>query len=273
MTWRRNQQVTLAVTPKIASIFSFAGSTWIIVEVCTSKTKRSHPYHRLLLAMSLYDAIGSISFFMSTWPIPASQSNDQQVWTVGTTQTCSAQGFFVTLGVAVPIYNALLALYFLLVVNYNISDRTLRTRVEPAMHVTAFVWGFGTALSSTLLGLFNNANLWCWIAPYPSDCKDSRTYGDEGDCIRGDNAWIYRWAYYFAPLWFCILVASKYLCIIRLLKVPSVASIVGVPYLTRRFFFLSISYMYLPYVSERKDTGSTNATLPSTREDLRRSHE
>ena len=97
-----------------------------LVEVCTSKTKRNHPYHRLLFAMSLYDAAESIWYFLSTWPIPASQSDDQ-IWAIGTTQTCSAQGFFLMLGVAVPIYNALLGLFFFLVVinYYNATDQTL----------------------------------------------------------------------------------------------------------------------------------------------------
>jgi hypothetical protein len=42
------------------------------------------------------------------------------------------------------------------------------------------------------LDLYNNADLWCWIAPYPLDCLDSWTYGGESNCERGDNAWIYR---------------------------------------------------------------------------------
>jgi hypothetical protein len=213
--WSRAQKIVLAVSPKISSVFSLAGSCWIITDVVLqvmSKQKRAHPYHRLLLGMSMYEAAASVWVFMSTWPIPASTTattSMNEVWAVGNTQTCTAQGFFLTLTIAVPIYNAMLAMYYMLVINYNVSDRTLRLYVEPAIHCTAFLWAFGTAIASTVLGLFNNANLWCWIAPYPSNCLDSWRYGDHGNCIRGDNAWIYRWAFYFAPLWFCILIASK----------------------------------------------------------------
>jgi hypothetical protein len=94
---------------------------------------------------------------------------------------------------------------YLLVINYNMSEDTLRKQVEPAMHLTAATMGFGTAISALVLNLFNNANLWCWIAPFPSGCLDSWRYGDEKPCSRGDNAWIFRWAFYFCPLWFCIL--------------------------------------------------------------------
>ena len=152
------RKVALALVPKFSSIFSLAGSTWIIIEVVTNKTKSRHPYHRLLCAMSVYDVLESVWNFTSTWPIPAGNAN--QVWSIGTTETCSAQGFFLTLSVAVPIYNAFLAFYYMLVVNYNLKDQTLRRRVEPAMHITAFVWAFGTAFSSVMMGLINDANLW-----------------------------------------------------------------------------------------------------------------
>jgi len=146
--------------------------------------------------------------FLSTWPIPRSDDGDDDneapVWAVGTTQTCTAQGFFLTLSVAVPIYNAFLALYYMLVINHNVRDRTLRRVVEPAMHVAAAVWAFGTSLTAVGLHLLHDANLWCWIAPAPCPADDNDNCGD------GDNAWIFRWVFYFGPLWFCILVASKY---------------------------------------------------------------
>ena len=99
------------------------------------------------------------------------------------------------------------------VINYGISDQKIAERAEPMMHLIAFGWAFFTALYSAVKGLLNNANLWCWIAPLPGDCLDSRRYGDDqANCNRGDNAWIYRWAFYFAPLWFCIFFASTWSC-------------------------------------------------------------
>ena len=119
-----------------------------------------------------------------------------------------------------PIYNAFLSLYYLLVINYGISDQKIAERAEPAMHLVAFGWAFYTAFYSAITGLLNNANLWCWIAPLPGDCLDTRRFGDEGNCTRGDNAWIYRWAFYFAPLWFCIFFASTCDCgLFRLVSV------------------------------------------------------
>ena len=226
--------MALAVLPKISSLFSLFGSTWIVIEVMTHQVtntnviggggaatgssfryrpKRKHPYHRMLLAMSIYDILESVWNFTSTWPM-AKDDPIPAIWSVGNTYTCSTQGFFLTLSVAVPIYNALLGVFYMLVIKYQYSDVTLSKWVEPTMHCIAATWAFGTALSSGFMKLYNNANLWCWIAPYPPNCFDTIRYGTGSDntnpCVRGDNAWLYRWIFYFGPLWLCIFTASKF---------------------------------------------------------------
>jgi hypothetical protein len=112
--------------------------------------------------MSTYDVLESAWNFMSTWTIPAGTPG--VVFATGTTGTCSAQGFFLTLSVAVPIYNAMLSIYYVLVINYRFSDDTLRRWVEPSMHAVAGIWAFFTALYSATTGLINNANLWYVIS-------------------------------------------------------------------------------------------------------------
>lgn len=209
MAISRSKQIALAMVPKFSSVLSLLGSGWIVVEVLTETKipKVRHPYHRLLLAMAIYDILESVWNFMSTWPIPKGTPNVYGA--IGNTATCSVQGYFLTLSVAVPIYNAFLALYYMLVIVYGYKDDRIKVFIEPAMHIVAFIWAAGTATVSAGMGLINNANLWCWIAPYPNDCLDSRRYGsDQSTCTRGDNAWIYRWAFYFAPLWSCILFAT-----------------------------------------------------------------
>lgn len=42
--------------------------------------------------LSIYDAIGSFSLGLSTWPIP--RGTEGVYGAVGNTQTCTAQGFF-----------------------------------------------------------------------------------------------------------------------------------------------------------------------------------
>ena len=56
--------------------------------------------------------------------------------------------------------------------------------------------------------LYNNANLWCWIAPYPSNCENSS--GDPGEvpCERGHNAWLFRWLIFYIPVWLIIIAVT-----------------------------------------------------------------
>jgi len=104
--------------------------------------------------------------------------------------------------------NCCLPVYYMLVVKYSCSEERIRYNVEPVMHILPISFGLLTSLAGLFLTLFNDADLWCWIASFPKDCKDSWKHGEEGDCLRGDNSWIYRWAFYFCPLWFCILFVT-----------------------------------------------------------------
>ncbi|KAG7362654.1 hypothetical protein IV203_026014 [Nitzschia inconspicua] len=195
------KRVTLAVTPKVSGFLSICGSSWIIVEVLTEQTKRKTVYNRLLLWMSIMDATVAITYVFSTWPIPT--DSPTVVWAAGNTATCNAQGFFNQLGIISPIYNVCLAFYYILVVKNGVTENQLRKYAEPLMHLSAMGFGVVTAAISLKLTLFNNADVWCWIAPLPFDCKESHRFG-ETNCIRGDNAFVYRWAFFYAPLWFCM---------------------------------------------------------------------
>lgn len=153
MTWNTTQQIALAIVPKFTAFASILGSSWVILEVLTEVEKRRSVYHRLLLMMSVYDVLESVWNFCSTWPIPIGTPN---IWgNVGTQQSCSAQGFFLQLGLAVPMYNACLSAYYLLVIRYNTSDLKLKRQVEPVMHVFSFVFPVATAFASLGLTLYS----------------------------------------------------------------------------------------------------------------------
>ena len=100
-------------------------------------------------------------------------------------------------------YNAWLSIYFYLLTCRQWSANDVATWVESAAHVVAGLAGVGTAVAAWRLDLYNAANLWCWIAPLPADCDTT----DDLECTRGENAYIYRWAFYFIPLWTCIVTA------------------------------------------------------------------
>jgi hypothetical protein len=106
--------------------------------------------------------------------------------------------------VAIPTDNVWLALYFRLVVQHGVTEAQLRKYVEPLMHLSAMGFGIVTAAVSLKLTLFNNAQLWCWIAPLPFNCTQTFENGETNNCIRGDYAFIYLWAFFYGPLWLCM---------------------------------------------------------------------
>lgn len=170
------------------------------------KKKLSTTYNRLVLGMSICDAFVSCCFFLTSWPIPAGTPGVYGA--VGTQGTCIAQGFFSQFSLAVVMYNAMLALFYLFKIRYQWRDKFISTKVEPFMHAFALIVGIGTSSAGVALDLYNN-DIWeCWISPMPLDCKESWSHHGESTCVRGDNASLYRWVFYYAPLWFAIVFVT-----------------------------------------------------------------
>lgn len=183
----------------------FFRSSWIITEIIRDKRKLGLVYHRLLLVMSIGDVVLSIGFFLSTWPIPIGTPDIYGA--AGTTATCTAQGFFQQVAIVSQIYNAYLAIYFVLTIRYSWTEARLQ-KLEPYVHGFYLAFAFGTASAGLALNLFNSANLWCWIAPYPTGCTATNT------CERGANAWIYRMAFWYVWLWLSLLTVTVAMCLV-----------------------------------------------------------
>lgn len=222
MPWTQSQQVTLALIPKFSAVLSLMGSMAIVWEcLYLDRLKLNRVYHRLLFVMSLCDILESCWNFTSTWPIPKGTPNI--AFAAGNTMTCEFQGFVLQFGLATPILNMCLSIYYLLVIKFSWTEEMIKRRAEPWFHTAAFSIALGTCFACVAMDQFNNSNLWCWISPFPLGCKDSFRYGDDADCIRGDNAWIYRWAFYYVELWFAILfvavaMSTVYITVVKLEK-------------------------------------------------------
>jgi len=213
------QQKALAIIPKILSVPSWLGSTFIVQHVLRSPKRRKRVYHRILLLMCCMDWIFSIWTFISTWPIPADTPG--VFGARGTTGTCTAAGFIGHgAGLSSIVFNGSLTLFFLLTVRFGWSEERTKRRIEPWVHIVPLSIGWGTAIAGLPLLLYNSFGLNCWIAPYPFGCKDSSRYGEEATCTRGDNAWIYRWAFYHGFLWavYSFTLVSMFIMYRTLLK-------------------------------------------------------
>ena len=142
--------------------------------------------------MSSCDLLVSSWFFLTSWPIP--READDIYGNMGNRVSCIAQVFFSQFSIAVIMYNASLSLFYLIKIRNGWSDKRIARRLESFMHAWALLFGIGTSTTT-----FGSAG----FLPFdPLDCHESWKNGDgKTTCIRGNSASLYRWVFYYAPLW------------------------------------------------------------------------
>mmetsp|Transcript_9157 Transcript_9157/g.25765 ORF Transcript_9157/g.25765 Transcript_9157/m.25765 type:complete len:312 (-) Transcript_9157:70-1005(-) len=119
----------------------------------------------------------------------------------GNDQTCLAQAFLVQFSLAAPVYNASLALCYVLIVKCGWNETKLK-KLSLYLHLAPLVLGLGTAIAGIPLNLYGNASFLCWIS-------------SQG----GNPFWFqYRWAIYFGIILFIavfivILMVMVYLSV------------------------------------------------------------
>lgn len=92
-----SQKTVLAVLPIPSAILSIIGSSLIIyMAYLSKKSKPWTPYNRLLVAMSVYDIITSMTLGAAPFLNPKETSN--KALALGNDSTCSAIGFLIQVG-------------------------------------------------------------------------------------------------------------------------------------------------------------------------------
>ncbi|KAG7348642.1 hypothetical protein IV203_017347 [Nitzschia inconspicua] len=191
----------LALVPKVTGSLSFTGSIFVFQDVVRDEKKRKESvYHRIMMGLSIFDAISSVTNFLSTWPIPSDHS-DVVFLATGTTATCTAQGFFAELGnLTTVLYTAALTLRYVLFICYNLSEIQLQ-RYEPLFHGLPILIGLTMAVVGLPFQLYNNSGWLCWYAVYPRNCDVDRT------CERGAKAPLFQ-SIHYSIVWTSILFVT-----------------------------------------------------------------
>jgi len=127
--------------------FSILGSSLIIYMIISDrKRKLVRPYHRLMLLMSFFDVLQSIALVISVRAVPV-ESNIYGA--KGNINTCMTQGFFLMLGLAVPLYNSSLNIYYVLTIRYSISSEKF-AKFEPILHAVSILLPLSIATTFTV---------------------------------------------------------------------------------------------------------------------------
>jgi len=121
------------------------------------------------------------------------------------------------------MYNASLSVYYLLQIRLGWRSERIRKWAEPFLHLWPLCFGVATSTTALFLKAYNNDSWECWISPNPQDCDESWKNNGVTNCIRGDNASLYRWVLYYAWLWaaiatVCVNMYLVYSAVLRIEK-------------------------------------------------------
>jgi hypothetical protein len=192
----------------IAGSVSAIASSTLIYAIFKSRQKLTTTHNRLLFGLGVYDIILSTSIAFSTLAIPGSTPNDIFTKGYGNQTTCNIQGFLLLVGSQMgPFYNAMLNLYFLCVVKFNLSDERIQQKIEPFMHVFPLLYSLSVASAAVFKEYINPRFYSCWLNTVPDHCFNNPAI----ECERGDEFInIFRFLFLSAPivLSFLTIIAS-----------------------------------------------------------------
>ena len=198
------------IVPKFTGCLSLLGSLVIQRELYQDFRRGRHGrtvWNRTLFALCYAVYALTLSNMLTSLPIPADEENVRVWGNIGTRATCVAQGTMFSFGLwASSLLNLHLGLASLLMVRYNWTEKRLQ-QYELFIHLSTWLPALVTAIFPIPLGLYNPAPHICWLHAYPFGCKEQYKFGDEGDCIRGENGSIYNLVYVIIPMWPCMLVS------------------------------------------------------------------
>ena len=158
--------------------------------------------------MCVFDIFGSIGWAFSTMPIP--RGSNCTFGAFGNQATCITQGFMISLGLAVPTYNAMLCVYYLLVVKYNMRDEAI-AKYEPLMHFISICPPLSVSIIAAANDLFNNYSQFCWIV-------DRDNYEVDLDRIEDENTTLVSVLMVFTVIFAALVLLVIIYCMINIYK-------------------------------------------------------
>lgn len=172
MSYSVTQFRALSIAPHFSGLLSIIGSSTILFDLFRTQKERDSVYKRIMIGMSVLDITGSLGLSLSTWLIDSEDIKGNQQYVYGNEHTCAFQGFLAQLTIPIALYNVMLATYYLLRIKYRMRRSPLK-KFEPFFHLIPLSFGLSTSIVALSLGLYNNAILWCWVAPNKSGTLSS----------------------------------------------------------------------------------------------------
>jgi len=189
----------------ISGSLSIIGSLIIIfILVRGGQTRLSRLHNRLLLGCSSIDVLYSFAMGLSFIPSP---KINKCSYGLGNASSCNAQGFFLTLGLAVPGYIAMLSIYYLATVVYSKTENMIAQRFELLMHAYAVLPALVCASIGASKSYFFSQVGQCWIE---DPCRSSM------ECTGWDSFGKGGWLVLASMMWVGINCLVTFYCIVNI---------------------------------------------------------
>ena len=163
------------IVPRITGSISFFSSLFIITFILRSKSNTV--YHRIMMLICIFDMIASFAIALTTIPLPP------EAFTVyplagressyGSQFTCELQGFLFYFGSGeILMLGAVLNIYYLCKLRYNMEDEQFRKKLEPFLYLVSLLSILVPAILLWLQGLYNPTprDPYCAMQYYPENC-------------------------------------------------------------------------------------------------------
>lgn len=170
------EMVAQKLIQALSGVLSIIGSV-LIIYIITRRGRCQLLRDRLLLGMSVFDVLSSVAQGLSVIPNPQITSCSTGI---GNLTTCSIQGFFVQIGFAVPCYQAMLSVFYLLTIKYQMNPMIVAEKYELIMHAYAIIPCTITASIGAAKNYYFNEGGVCWIGDKCKSlggCPDGNTFG------------------------------------------------------------------------------------------------
>ena len=218
----KDQKIVLVLSKTISASLSLFGSSIIIYKIFlrykaqsksstvvssslrSSKNDGITTYHRMLLGISILDVIHSVSGAFGPLMVPTYTNS---TFAHGNTATCSMQGAIQQLTPTIVLYMAMLNMYFMLKIRYNVSDSVINRRYEIWLHAIPIAHFLSTAIIGLSMGIYGPiilAELGCWIDSY---CVYRNSCTRSGPIFYEHLDW-FAWSFAYIWLFICVIIVS-----------------------------------------------------------------
>ncbi|GFH50192.1 hypothetical protein CTEN210_06668 [Chaetoceros tenuissimus] len=169
-------------------------SSLVIISIII-RSKKSSPYHRIMLIYSLFDFVFSLAIALTTLPMPKTVANENILYefggsSYGNESTCIIQGFTILFCVGGLMFSAsLLYIYYCCSIVFKMPKEAFVSKVEWPFVLCSLIVIVAYSLVTLLIyrDMINPSPLapWCSWDTYPHGCNDDSD--NELICIRGNS--------------------------------------------------------------------------------------